>query len=239
MAAQPTQPKKGGKPDHHKKALAFIEGAKAFEKSEIDRVRRNSKIAWRISGFCLLLVGLMAGAIAGLTPLKEVTPFVVRVDNNTGMTDIVTTVKKKEESYGEVLDKFFLGQYIRNREGYDYQIIQDTYDATMLLSSPAVQGEYSKIYHNNPNAPHLKLRGEYKVVAKINAITFIGKTAQIRFEKQMIPVTGDLDKVIPPQKMIATIGYEYTDKPFSEKDRAVNPLGFQVTSYRVDPENTP
>lgn len=239
MATRSNNPKKGQTAANNKKALAFVESAKAFEKSEIEMVRRNSRIAWRIAGGCLLLVGLMAGAIAGLTPLKEVKPFVIRVDNNTGMTDIVTTVKKKEESYGEAIDKFFLSQYIRYREGYDYQIIQDSYDATMLLSSPAVQGEFSKIYNNNPNAPHLKLKGDYKVVAKVNAITFIGKTAQVRFEKQMMPVTGDLDKQIPPQKMIATIGFEYTDKPFSDKDRTVNPLGFQVTSYRVDPETAP
>ncbi|KPN72614.1 virB8 family protein [Neisseria sp. 83E34] len=239
MTAQTTNPKNGGKNARNKKALDFIDAAKAFEKSEIEMVRRNSKIAWRISGGCLLLVGLLAGAIAGLTPLKEVKPFVIRVDNNTGVTDIVTSVKKKEESYGEVVDKFFLSQYIRYREGYDWQTIQDSYDATMLLSAPTVQAEFSKIYHNNPDAPHLKLRGDYKVVAKVNAITFIGKTAQIRFEKQRIPVTGDLDKVIPAQKMIATISFDYTDKPFSEKDRLVNPLGFQVNSYRVDPENTP
>lgn len=239
MTAQPTNPKHSRTAASNKKALDFVDAAKAFEKSEIEMVQRNSKIAWRISGTCLLLVGLLSGAIAGLTPLKEVKPFVIRVDNNTGVTDIVTSIKKKEASYGEVVDKFFLSQYIRSREGYDWQTIQDSYDATMLMSAPAVQAEFSRIYHNNPDAPHLKLRGDYKVVAKITAITFIGKTAQIRFEKQRIPVTGDLDKAFPAQKMIATIGFDYTDKPFSEKDRLVNPLGFQVNSYRVDPENTP
>lgn len=223
----------------HKAALKFVDAARAFEKSEIDRVQRNSKIAWRISGASMLLVGLMAGAIAGLTPLKEVQPFVIRVDNNTGATDIVTTVKHKEESYGEVLDKHWLAQYIQYREGYDWQTIQDSYNATMLMSAPAVQGEFAKIYHDNPAAPHKVLKDTMKVVSQINAITFIGKTAQVRFEKRMIPLTGDTSQQIPPQRLIATIGYEYTSTPMSEADRRVNPLGFVVTSYRVDPETAP
>ena len=136
---QPKQSnKQGNKSADNKAALEFVTAARAFEKSEIDMVRRNSKIAWRIAGVSLLLVGLMAGAIAGLTPLKQVQPFVVRVDNATGATDIVTTVKQKEESYGEVMDKYWLTQYIQYREGYDWQTIQDSYNATMLMSAPLI-----------------------------------------------------------------------------------------------------
>ena len=35
---------------------------------------------------------------------------------------------------------------------------------------------------------------------------------------------------------IATIAFTYTRAPMSEPDRLRNPLGFQVTSYRADPE---
>lgn len=242
MSSQKTKNTPGAKTRQaagNKQAIAFIQAAKAFEKSEIDSVRRTSKIAWRIAAGSLVLTGLLGGALIGLTPLKEVKPFVVRVDNNTGATDIVTTVKKQEASYGEVMDKYWLSQYIRYREGYDWQTIQDSYDATMLLSAPSVQAEFAKLYGDNPNAPHKKLKDAYKVVARINAITFIGKTAQVRFEKQTIALSGDRDQVIPPQKLIATIGFEYTDQPFSDKDRQINPLGFQVVSYRVDPETAP
>ena len=35
---------------------------------------------------------------------------------------------------------------------------------------------------------------------------------------------------------IATVAYAYTKAPMGEADRLRNPLGFQVTSYRADPE---
>ncbi|WP_255358770.1 virB8 family protein [Snodgrassella sp. CFCC 13594] len=148
-------PKKPSKSTTNRDGQTFIQAAKSFEKAEIDTVRRNSKIAWKIAGACLLLTGLAVGAVAGLTPLKTVEPFVVRVDNNTGATDIVTTIKASQNTYGEVIDKYWLAQYIRYREGYDWQTIQDSYDATMLLSAPSIQAEFAKLYKNNPNAPHL------------------------------------------------------------------------------------
>ena len=231
--------KAAGQAANNKMATEFINAAKAFESAEIVRVHKSAKIAWRICGACLLITGLSVGAVAGLTPLKETRPYVVKVDNNTGLTDIVTVMKTKEQTYGEVIDKHWLNQYIQMRESYDWVTIQDSYDATMLFSSPEVQAAFAKIYNDNPQAPHKILKNQYKVVAKVKAITFIGNTAQIRFEKRMIPVTGDLSKEIPVQNMIATVGYEYARQPMSEEARRINPLGFQVKSYRVDPETAP
>lgn len=84
-------------PNPQQQGLKFIQEAKEFHKSEIDRVRKNSRIAWRISGVCLVITGLAVGAVAGLTPLKTTQPFLVRVDNNTGATDVVTTLKTAEK----------------------------------------------------------------------------------------------------------------------------------------------
>lgn len=231
--------KMAGQAANNKMAIEFIGAAKAFESAEIVRVHKSAKIAWRICGACLLITGLSVGAVAGLTPLKETRPYVVKVDNNTGLTEIVTVMKNKEQTYGEIIDKHWLSQYIQYRESYDWVTIQDSYDATMLFSSPEIQAAFAKIYNDNPQAPHKILKNQYKVVAKVKAITFIGNTAQIRFEKRMIPVVGDLSKELPTENMIATVGYEYANQPMSEEARRINPLGFQVTSYRVDPETAP
>ena len=220
-----------------KDGMQFIQSAKAFEKSEIERVKRTSKIAWKIAGFCLILTGVSVGAVAFLTPLKTVEPFVIRVDNNTGATDIVTTLKSKEQTYGEIMDKYWLTQYIRYRESYDWQTIQDSYNATMLLSAQPIQTEFSKLYGDNPNAVHKILKDNYKIMAKVKAVSFVGNMAQIRFDKITVPLGGDISKQVPPQSLIATVGFEYVNAPQKEEDRSVNPLGFQITSYRVDPEN--
>lgn len=219
-----------------REALKMIEEAKKFHQSDISRTRKLAKIAWYVAGGCMVMTGLAIGAVAGLTPLKSVQPFVIRVDNNTGATDIVTVMKKQEKSYGEVMDKFWLAQYVRYREGYDWQTVQDTFDATNLLSAQAEQEVFSKIYKDNPNAPHKVLRDTAKVMVKVNAIAFVGNMAQVRFDKIVVPLHKNT--VMPePQRYIATIAYEYKNAGMKDEDRMINPLGFQVTSYRVDKES--
>ena len=192
----------------NKETYTFIQSAKAFEQSEIDRIRRFSKIA-----------------------------FVLRVDNNTGATDIVSVMKEREDSYGEVVDKFWLAKYVRDREGYDWYTIQASYDSAMLMSGPEEQDRLAKLFEL-PEAPHKILKNNFRVEIEVTSVAFIGNdTAQVRFIKRVRPLTEGIT-VPAPQKYIATISYEYKSAPQSEQDRLINPLGFQALSYRADPEAT-
>jgi type IV secretion system protein VirB8 len=44
---------------------------------------------------------------------------------------------------------------------------------------------------------------------------------------------------LPTKRMVATITYDFASGRISSSDMNVNPLGFVVTSYRVDQEATP
>ena len=219
-----------------KEAKAYMQSAKQFEQSEIERTRKFAKFAWISAGLCLFVAGAAVFAVAGLTPLKTAVPFVIRVDNNTGATDIVSIMKTKEESYGEGVDKYWLAKYVRDREGYDWYTLQASYNATMLLSDVQEQEKISKMFNHPTAAPHKVLKDKFRVEIEITSISFIAKeTAQVRFTKQVVPLyEGDSKPV--PEKYIATIGYEYKSAPQDESDRLINPLGFQVMSYRADPE---
>lgn len=220
----------------HRTALSMINEAKRFHESDIERTKKVAKLAWYVAGSCMVITGLAVGAILGLTPLKTVEPFVIRVDNNTGATDIVSIMKTRETSYGEVMDKFWLTQYVRYRESYDWETVQDTFNATNLLSSPSEQTAFTQIYKDNPQAPHKILRDTAKVVVRVHAVSFVGNMAQVRFEKEVIPLNRN-NVVPPPQRYIATIAYEYKNTSMKDEDRLINPLGFQVISYRVDKES--
>ncbi|AVL70622.1 Type IV secretion system protein virB8 [Oligella sp. MSHR50489EDL] len=213
----------------------FIQSAKNFEKTRIESIKRSNKIAWGITSAAVLMTLVSVTAVAMLAPLKTVEPFVVRVDDSTGIVDIVTTMKNHEETYGEVVDRYWLTQYVKYREGYDWWTVQASYDATMLMSGTAEKNAMSAFFQSDV-APYKVFKDRFRADIRIISTTWIGQTAQVRFEKTVKPLLNDNQEPIK-QKLIATIGYKYTNTPQAESDRLINPLGLQVMSYRVDTED--
>jgi len=124
----------------------YLEESRGLERDYMAEVLRSRQVAWRlaIGSSSLLAVALLS--LLFLTPLKTNTPFVLRVDNVTGHVEVLTTLREQESSYGEVVDSYFLNQYVLNREGYDYSTIQNAYNTTALLSDPEVQREYYALF---------------------------------------------------------------------------------------------
>ncbi|MBA0942279.1 conjugal transfer protein TraG, partial [Escherichia coli] len=81
-------------------------------------------------------------AIASLAPLKTAVPFLVRVDNSTGYTDIAPQLSDAKESYQDVETKYFLSKYLINYEAYDWQTIQEQADTVKIMSSQKVFSAY-------------------------------------------------------------------------------------------------
>ena len=68
-------------------------------------------------------------------------------------------------------------------------------------------------------------------------VTFINnRVAQLYFTK-IVQQPGGINDA--RSNWVATINFKYVEKPETEADRLYNPLGFQVISYRADPEVAP
>jgi type IV secretion system protein VirB8 len=216
----------------------YLEESCGLERDYMAEVLQSRQTAWRlaIGSSALLAVSLLS--LLFLTPLKTNTPFVLRVDNATGHVEVLTTLRESESSYGEVVDSYFLNQYVLNREGYDFNTIQNAYNTTALLSDFEVQREYYALFEGD-QARDRVLKDRAKIFVQVRSITAApetgspGGTAVVRFSTQVKHNNGSIE---PLQNWIATIGYTYKDATMSSLDRRINPLGFQVTSYRIDPE---
>jgi len=213
----------------------YIDESRGLERDYIGEILNSRKTAWRVCGLVTVL-GFM-GLVAGITGTwrEAPPPVVLRVDNATGAVDVVTTMRQSETSYDEVVDKYWLNLYVLNRESYDYNTIQQLYDTTALLSSADVQKEYGALFEG-VTARDEVLNNRTRIIVKVRSVTLSksGGSAVVRFTTQNKNSNGSVD---PTKNFIATIGYTYVYAPLSEDDRRINPLGFQVTSYRVDPES--
>lgn len=208
----------------------------AFEKDRVYFYKTLSKVGFIIGGVGALIGVAGVVAVAALTPLKTTEPFVIRVDNNTGFTDIARSISNAQKTtYGEELDKFWLSRFVIERESYDWQLVQNSYDTVELMSVPQVFNEYRN-YITSKVSPVSLLKENKKIKVKVLSVSFINGVGQVRFSKQVVSASGEPDAVIPTTYWLASIAYDYNHDVKLEQQRLINPLGFQVLSYRVDTE---
>jgi type IV secretion system protein VirB8 len=212
----------------------YLEESRGLERDYLGELVRSRRAAWWVATGAGALVVLALVALVVLLPLKRVEGFVVRVDNATGSVDIVRALRDGKASYGEVVDKYWLNKYVLNRESYDWQTLQTAYDTTVLLSGAGVQQEYAAIF-DGPKARQDVWGDRVRVVVHVRSITpgTSSNTATVRFTLKREDSSG---APTIEESLVAMIGFRYSGAAMREEDRLVNPLGFEVTSYRVDPE---
>ena len=106
-------------------------------------IEKSERRAWLVAMIAVGAAALSTAAIAMMMPLKASVPYVIRVDNTTGVPDIVTTMTDKSVTGDEIMDKYWLAQYVRARETYDWYTLQRDYDTVGLLSSANVGAGYA------------------------------------------------------------------------------------------------
>ena len=86
---------------------AYFAEAASWDADRVAASERGVRTAWRVAvGACVLAVAAIF-ALVLLMPLKRVDPFVIRVDNATGVVDVVP-VFAGQASMPEVVTRYFL-----------------------------------------------------------------------------------------------------------------------------------
>ncbi|WP_338877613.1 type IV secretion system protein (plasmid) [Campylobacter jejuni] len=199
-------------------------------------IEKSNKRAWLIAFVSIFIAIISIVAVVLLTPLKTIEPYVIRVDNTTGMVDILTMLDEKEISSNEALDKYFISQYVKAREGYYYELLNQDYLLTQLMSSEKVANEY-RAWYEGENARDQILKNSNEVNVQILSIVLGNsngvKTSTIRAKI----ITKNLNtRGLSESTKVITLSYDYILAKASEENRILNPLGFKVTNYRIDEE---
>ncbi len=210
--------------------------AKSWDDDRVDHLHKSERRAWWVARLAAVIALLSVGAVVGLAPLKTVVPLVLRVDNNTGIVDVVSGLKAgKDAEYDEVVDKYFLAKYIRHREHYLPETRNHDRHVVGLMSSDGIRQQYAAFTdpRKNSGAPTNVYGDTAEVVVKIKNISPIKPgVAQVRYIKT-VKRAGQTSK---PTHWVATIAFKYTNAKMKPEDRLISPLGFLATQYRNDPE---
>ena len=213
---------------------SYFEEARRWDQDRVRDATRSKRLAWTIATISGGVAVASVAAVAALAPLKTVEPFVVRVNQTTGAVEVMTALTgAKDVTYDEAVSKYFLGQYVRAREGYLAPAAEENFRFVSITSTPAEQQRWADFYRaTNPASPQATLGAEGVATVAIRNITFINdKVANVRFTR-----TVRKAQEVQTSDWIATLTFNYTQAPMEESDRLRNPLGFQVQNYRADPE---
>lgn len=212
----------------------YFEQAKSWDSDRLKAALRSRNLAWTVAAGAGALAVCGALAVAMLAPLKTVEPFVISMNETTGAVNVMTGLSgKKDVTYNEAVTKYFLSEYVRTREGYIPAAAEEHFQQVSIMSASQEQQKWAAFFGGkNPQSPQVILGTNGSADAKIRAISFVNdRVANVRFTR-----TTQLAQQVQSEDWIATITFDYTQAPLKESDRLMNPLGFQVVSYRADPE---
>ena len=210
---------------------AYFERSRTYDGERVLAAARSRKLAWIIAGVSSTAAIASLCAVIGMLPLRSVDVHVFRVDTATGVVDLVHPLKGPQ-TYDEAITKYWSALYVRMREGFMADEAPHAFRTVTLMSAEREQQRFAEFYGpRNPQSPQFLYR-EGRAVVTVKSITFPSKgLALVRFARA---VTKGGQRA--ETHWVATLGFEYVAGPMAESDRSINPLGFIVNDYRLDPE---
>lgn len=208
----------------------------AFEADFIYGPRRRERFAFFVAavGVIVGLAGFL-GAVS-LFPLKSVETFVVVVDKETGEMDRVSQVAALTLDESDAIIQANLVAYVDDRETYDLtdgeQRINSVLDRSDSDAARTLRDLWSS---TNEDYPITVYGREAKIDVVIRSVNQIEPgVAQVRFTRTL---RRERDTRTVTRPYVATLAYEFRPETRQRlQDVWANPLGFVVTSYRVDAE---
>ena len=203
---------------------------------------RNARLAWAVAAAGWLCAVASSVAVALLTPLKTVSPFVVRVDNTTGVVDFVP-VYAGGAAMPETITRYLLKHYIDVCERFNFATAESDYEECGAFHAARRNAEWSALWATaNPSSPLNLYKDGTTIRSQVTSISFFRRAngvtdlAQVRYVKGQRAGDGADERLT---HWIATIQYAYVEPSKDAKVRQWNPLGFRIVDFRPEPENLP
>lgn len=213
--------------------------AASWDADRVAMQQRSTRIAWRVAGAGWICAMSLAIALMLLMPLQHVEPFVIRVDNTTGLVDVVP-VYAGHAAMPEVVTRYFLDHYVTVCERFNFATAESDYEECGAFhSAQRNQAWYGAWNRTNPSSPLNLYRDGTTIRAQVTSVSFFTRAdgvtdlAEVRYFRAKRPAgSGEEQRT----HWIATIRYTYTSPPTDPRVRRWNPLGFKIVDFRPEPE---
>ena len=211
------------------------------DRSSIAIYQRNFLMVILLCSMILLFVGMVY--INLISQKKTVDPFVVEIEQKTGIPSVVDQKSKRFYTAQETINNFFVYKYIRARESYEYRdYIYNYFTVVRVLSSGDIfKTFYRSVNKRNENSIVNQMGRKKSIEVGIKSVIDITTrkeriddviTKQVRISKKII----EKNRLIEEQNKVIVMKYKFANLNLEFEERLVNPLGFQVTFYKINDE---
>jgi type IV secretion system protein VirB8 len=220
----------------------YFSEAASWDADRVAQAQRAARRAWQVAGagWTCALAGALALVL--LMPLKRVEPFIVRVDNTTGVVDVVP-VYAGRAALEQTVTRYFLSHYVSVCERFNFATAESDYEECGAFhAAQRNQAWYALWNPNNPASPLNVHKDGSSVRVQVESVSFFQRSsgitdlAQVRYLKADRQGSGAEERLT---HWIATIQYAYASPSKDPRVRRWNPLGFKVMELTAEPEVLP
>ncbi len=189
-----------------------------------------------IASFFFLILSLVSVvAVTIIVSSKEYDPFVIQIDESTGAAKVVEPVLDNILDANDSLARYFIRKYVEARETYN-PVNFDTQarETIRLFSSSFVYWQYMGYIKNKANDPTILYGQNNTTFMMVRSWSKLDGTKKFMLRFSINETLGQ-KRIL---NKIAIIEFDYLPLELTDKERSVNPVGFQVKGYRVDDDNS-
>jgi type IV secretion system protein VirB8 len=216
----------------------YYRAAETWAEDRREDGERRQKVAWIVAAVAGTIAVLEGIALIVLLPLKQIEPYAVLVDRQTGFVQPLNLAKGESIVPDQALVQSMLAQYVTAREGFNLAALKEDYRKVALWSAGPARSQYvAGMQATNPSSPLTVFPRSAVVAVEIRSISPLSAdTALVRFSTLRADQGG-----VPVEQGVwaAVIRYRFSSADMSAASRLVNPLGFQVTGYTRNSEVPP
>jgi type IV secretion system protein VirB8 len=220
---------------------AYFAEAASWDADRYRQAARSARCAWVVAASGWLCAVLSLLALVLLMPLKQVQPFLVRVESTSGVVDVVPAYRGGA-ALEPAVTRYFLTHYVSVCERFNYATAESDYqECGAFHGAQRNQAWYALWNPHNPLSPLNVHKDGSSVRAQVQSVSFfrrgsgITDLAQVRYLKAERPAGAGAGEEHMTH-WIATIQYAFAPPSQDARVRGWNPLGFRVVEFTAEAE---
>src|SRR2546423_13657862 len=126
----------------------YYREAASWDADRIARATRDARRAWQVAAAGWVCAVAGAVSLVLLMPLKRVEPFIVRVDNSTGVVDVVPVYTGGTEM-NDTVTRYLLTHYISVCERFNFATAESDYEECGAFHAAQRNQAWAALWNSN------------------------------------------------------------------------------------------